>query len=104
MLICESTKSEKERQIVKGSVRSLEDQMSKVESWLYEREHEVKEAVNALNLFLESHAAVEKWIQKVDEYLTEDSEVQSLQDAKKKLSDLQVGIEMFKVSYESFMF
>lgn len=95
MLICESTKSEKERHIVKGSIRSLEDQMSKVESWLYEREHEVKEAVNALNQFLESHSIVEKWIQKVDAYLCEESDIQSLQDAKKKLSNLQVCVFKF---------
>ncbi|GFY40257.1 nesprin-1 [Trichonephila inaurata madagascariensis] len=89
LLIAESTRSATEKQIIQNSITSLEDQMCKVESWLYEREVQLKEAVNALRQFLESQNFVQTWIQKVESYLQLDTEILSLQDAKQKLSDLQ---------------
>ncbi|KFM65651.1 Nesprin-1, partial [Stegodyphus mimosarum] len=89
LLIAESTTNESEKQVIQGSIRSLEDQMSKVESWLYEREVQVKEAVNALRQFLESHAVIQAWVQKVDSYLSSDFELVSLEESKQKLFDLQ---------------
>ncbi|CAL1291409.1 unnamed protein product [Larinioides sclopetarius] len=89
LLIAESTRNPSEKQIILNSITSLEDQMSKVESWLYEREVQLKEAVNALRQFLESHTFIQSWISKVESYLSEDTEILSLADAKQKLSNLQ---------------
>ncbi|GIX92590.1 nesprin-1 [Caerostris extrusa] len=89
LLIAESTKNAAEKQTIQNSITSLEDQMSKVESWLYEREVQLKEAVNALRQFLESQNFVQAWIKKVEAYLSQDTEILLLQDAKQKLSDLQ---------------
>lgn len=90
LLIAESTRSSSEKQIILNSITSLEDQMSKVESWLYEREVQLKEAVNALRQFLDSQNFIQSWIRKVESYLSQDAEILSLADAKQKLTDLQV--------------
>lgn len=90
-MIVENTRDESEKEVLRGTMGTLTEQMNQVKSWLDERKQLIGDVLDAWQRFLALHEAVKLWIEEKRVFLVEPLKLSSLNQSRQRLHDYSVG-------------
>lgn len=95
-VIIDHTKDDLEKDVVKGTLETLESQLSQLRTWMDQTRQTVGDSLDSWQRFMSMYNAVMAWVAEKKIFLELPLQLGSLTEARQKLNDYSVSIKKWR--------